>query len=125
MFHDLNSNKIIGKLFDKVYQVLKDLGVTFRVTDKLPGGVNGESYAGRNVTFYDWDALLRGMKNQGKARILLHEMIHNLTAHILYRFEDSTLGNLTDAQRAAAEKLVNLFDVVKKVCQAFHLCSHF
>ncbi len=43
MFYDLNSNKAIGKLFEKVYKVLKQLNVDFRFTEKLPGGTQGKA----------------------------------------------------------------------------------
>ena len=113
MFHDLNSNKIIGKLFDKVFAVLKDLGVDFRFTNYLDANVGGEAVAFGNVTFYNWDAQLRDIGDQEKARILLHEMIHNVASQILKRYEHPELGELTARQKKLAKKINDIYDTVK------------
>ena len=113
MFHDLNSSKILGKLFDKVVAVLKNLGVDFRFTDTLDANVGGRATAFINVTFYNWDAQLRDLDNQEKARILLHEMIHNVSSHILFRYKNPSLGKLTAAQEKLAKEIIDIYNFVK------------
>jgi len=113
MFHDLNSSKILGKLFDKVVTVLKNLGVDFRFTDSLEAKVGGRATAFINVTFYNWDAQLRDLDNQEKARILLHEMIHNVSSHILFRYKNPSLGKLTAAQEKLAKEIIDIYNFVK------------
>ena len=113
LFRDLNTDETTGKLFERVYEVLKDLGVSFRFTDNLDGHTHGEAFEFFNTTFYNWDSLVRGRSNQEKAGTLLHEMIHNVASHILKRYEDPSLGKLTPEQERLAKELNKIFDVVK------------
>ena len=116
MFHDLNSDEAIGKLFDRVLGVLKRLKLDYRFTDKLPGGVNGRAQTLLNMTFYDWDAQTRDMDDQQKARVLLHEMIHNVTSQILlYARKMPLLLALSPKQLSAARKLNRIYQEVAKV----------
>ena len=115
MFHDLNSSKILGKLFDKVYSVLKNLGVDFRFTDKLRAKEGGKALSLINVTFYNWDAQTRDLDNQEKARILLHEMIHNVSMQILDRYKNPSFGKLTKAQERLAKEIISIYNKVKSV----------
>lgn len=113
MFNDLNSNKVLGKLFDKVVSVLKNLGVDFRFTDRLDANVGGRATAFMNVTFYNWDSMLRDLDNQEKARILLHELIHNVSSQIMFRYNNPSLGELTDAQKKLANEITDIYNTVK------------
>lgn len=114
MFRDLNTNKVLGKLFDKVYNVLKDLGVDFRFTTNLDALTEGRAFAFYNVAFFNWDAMTRDISDQRKATILLHEMIHNVSSHILHRYEDATYGKLSKEQEAIAKELTAIYEAVKK-----------
>ena len=113
MFRDLNSNRVIGKLFDKVYDVLKNLGVDYRFTDKLRANIGGRAGAFINTTFYNWDSMLRDLDDQEKARILLHELIHNATSQIIMRYKNPSLGKLTEKQEKLAKELIDIYNVVK------------
>lgn len=115
MFRDLNSDEAIGRLFERVLNVLKKLKLNYRFTDKLPGGVNGRAQTLLNMTFYDWDAQTRDMDDQQKARVLLHEMIHNVTSQILlYARNMPLLLALSPKQLSAARKLNRIYKEVKK-----------
>ena len=114
MFNDLNSSKILGKLFDKVAKVLSNLGVEFRLSDNMDANVGGRATAFINVTFYNWDSQLRKLDNQEKARILLHEMIHNVASQILFRYERPELGKLTAKQERLAKQINDIFKAVEK-----------
>ncbi len=115
MFRDLNNDEAIGELFERVFNVLKKLNLSYRFTDKLPGGVNGRSYPFANTDFYGWDAQTRNIDNQQKARILLHEMIHNATEHILASSRKTPLlFTLSPKQYMAARRLNRIFEEVKK-----------
>lgn len=115
MFRDLNSDEAIGRLFERVLNVLKNLKLNYRFTDKLPGGVNGRAQTLLNMTFYDWDAQTRDMDDQQKARVLLHEMIHNVTSQILlYARNMPLLLALSPKQLSAARKLNSIYKEVKK-----------
>lgn len=115
MFRDLNNDEAIGELFERVFNVLKKLNLSYRFTDKLPGGVNGRSYPFANTDFYEWDAQTRNIDNQQKARILLHEMIHNATEHILASSRKTPLlFTLSPKQYMAARRLNRIFEEVKK-----------
>lgn len=112
MFRDFNSDKRIGKLFEKVAKVLKNLGVSFRFTDALDATTSGISGAFYNTTFYNWDSFL-AEGNQTNATVLLHEMIHNVTEHILLRHEDPSLGKLSPDLERAAKEIKEIFRVVR------------
>jgi hypothetical protein len=114
LFHDVNSDKAVGELFDKVYQVLKDLGVDFRFTDNFDGKTNAEAFAFFNVTFYNWDAFTRDLDNQERAKILLHELIHNVASHILFRYENPMRGTLNKQQIQIAKDINAIYEAVKK-----------
>ncbi|MCR5270566.1 MAG: strawberry notch family protein [Prevotella sp.] len=115
MFNDLNNDERTGKIFNKVLAVLKRLKVDFRFTDSLEGGVNGGANPLINITFYNWDAQTQNIENQDKARILLHEMIHNVTSQVLLYYSKPLLRPLLSySQISAARKLNAIYKEVKK-----------
>ena len=115
MFNDLNNDERTGKIFNKVLAVLKRLKVDFRFTDSLEGGVNGGANPLINITFYNWDAQTQNIENQDKARILLHEMIHNVTSQVLLYYSKPLLRPLLSySQISAARKLNTIYKEVKK-----------
>lgn len=117
MFRDLNNNKAIGKLFDKVVKVLKNLGVSFRFIDSLDAQTAGMAGALYNITFYNWDTMLRDRSNQDKASDILHEMIHNVAEHIIMRYDYPELsekfGKLTPEMKKAAKEIKDIFKAVR------------
>jgi hypothetical protein len=117
MFRDLNGNKAVGRLFEKVAAVLKKLNVSFRFTDNLDAMTAGEAGAFYNATFYNWDVLVRDGEDQTKAGDLLHEMIHNVAEHILMRYDHPELqekfGKLSAELEKAAREIKDIFKAVR------------
>jgi hypothetical protein len=122
MFHDLNSNKILSKLFDKVCNILEKIGTQFRFTDKLEALTAGEAFGFFNTTFFNWDSFTRDRTDQEKAKTILHEVIHNIANQLLDRYTrtdlPSSVPELTDAQKKLAKEILDIYDVVDKAIPA-------
>ena len=87
LFHDLNSNKAVGELFDNIRDVLKKLGTDFRFTDRMDGVTGGVTKGTYNIDFFNWDLLVRDRDQQDKAGTFFHEMIHNISERLIQRYE--------------------------------------
>ena len=113
MFHDLNRDKAVGVLFDRVYDSLKSLKIDFRFSDNTKVNAHGQASALRKMTFYNWDSFTRARGDQEKARTLLHEMIHNATAQAIMCYEEPILRPLlSPSQRQAAKLLIDIYEKV-------------
>ena len=115
LFNDLNSNKALGRLFDKVFGVLEKLGTRFRFSDNFEALTAGLSFGYFNGTFLNWDAFTRERSDQQKAKTILHEMIHNVAYQLLDRYEDKTIKNLTVAQEKVVKQIYDIYKIVKVV----------
>ncbi|MBQ8949153.1 MAG: strawberry notch C-terminal domain-containing protein [Prevotella sp.] len=118
LFHDLNSNKILGKLFDKVCDIVEKINTQFRFTDKLDALTGGEAFEFFNTTFFNWDNFTRNRTDQQKAKTILHELIHNIGNQLLDRYERTDLPDsvpeLSASQKKLAKEIFDIYEIVDK-----------
>lgn len=118
MFHDLNSNKVLDKLFDKVCDIVEKINTQFRFTDKLDALTGGEAFEFFNTTFFNWDNFTRGRTDQQKAKTILHELIHNIANQLLDRYTrtdlPSSVPELSTSQKKLAKEIFDIYEIVDK-----------
>ena len=114
MFRDLNSNKVLGKLFDKVFDILNTLGTKFRFSDNFDALTGGEAFGYLNGIFLNWDVYTRDVPDQQKAKTILHEMIHGVAYQLLDRYENQSVRKLSAAQEKLAKEIFDIYEAVKK-----------
>lgn len=120
IFNNLNNDKAVGELFDKVYERAKTLGLKIKISDALTraagnAGSDGiVKYAAR--LFYTEGHF----DNQTIASILLHELIHTVTVYATKIHENRSLPIFADLYKSlptslkeACEELDNIYSAIK------------
>lgn len=114
LFSDLNSNKKLAKLFEKVAQTAKQIGLDIRFYDDLQSA-GASTYKGR-IGFLTGYLTSSGLDNQYVAGILLHELIHSVTQSTVsaYKAGGEKAAALTESQKKAAQKIIDIYDKLKE-----------
>lgn len=99
----------LSTLAQRVFEVVKQLGIKVVFSDNLGFGVKGK-YASNNTITFSHKFFTDDFLNHTKAPIILHEMIHAVTMYIL---SSSTQSKLNTNLREAAEALRAVYDTIK------------
>ncbi|MBQ8271167.1 MAG: hypothetical protein IJZ22_08215 [Bacteroidaceae bacterium] len=79
LFDNLNEDKAVGELFDKVYKVAKRLGLKIKISDQLSTAMGSAGTDG--IVKYAAALFYAPHTNQSRATTLLHELIHTTTMY--------------------------------------------
>lgn len=82
LYNRFNEDRTSKVLADKVFSIVKDLGLEVTFGETLPFGTIGK-YTNNNTIIYKKSFLERDMMNSMKAPIILHEVLHALSMYAL------------------------------------------
>lgn len=99
----------LSTLAQRVFEVVKQLGIKVVFSDNLGFGVKGK-YASNNTITFSHKFFTDDFLNHTKAPIILHEMIHAVTMYIL---SSSAQSKLSTNLREAAEALRAVYATIK------------
>ena len=120
LFTNLNSDKAVAELFNKVWSVAKTLGLKIKISDQLSAATGNAGNDG--IVKYGAALFYRNdISNQAKAGTLLHELIHTATmyATTLHRNRDAggiitdMYNNLPAEIKEACAELERIYDLIK------------
>lgn len=124
-YGDNNYSKKYGKLFDRVYDVARKLGI--KISFKIPPETHsayGQAYL--DNVYLNPILLTRGVhkvfpnkryslyvKEDTLPHAILHELIHSVTCYALERYERDK-DSMPKELRVAAESLIDLYEATRK-----------
>ncbi|MBR6806149.1 MAG: hypothetical protein IKM47_06515 [Bacteroidaceae bacterium] len=120
LFENLNGDKAVGELFNKVYAVAKTLGLKIKISDQLSAATGNAGNDGLvkygAALFYRAD-----IDNQSKAGTLLHELIHTCTMYATTLHKNRTAGGVISKMyealpveiKEACKELERIYSLVK------------
>lgn len=114
MFFDHNKSKIIGKLFGRVVEVAKQIGLEIKFDGYL-NAAGTSNYAGR-IRYNTGNITSSGFNNQDVAALILHELIHSVTQSTVsaQKSGGKYAEHLTESQKKAAQQIIDVFNELKK-----------
>ena len=124
-YGDNDYSKKYGKLFDRVYDVARKLGI--KISFKIPPETySAYGLADLDNVYLNPILLARGehkvfpnkkyslyVKEDTLPHAMLHELIHSVTAYALERYERDK-DSMPKELRAAAESLIDLYEATRK-----------
>ena len=120
LFENLNGDKAVGELFNKVYAVAKTLGLKIKISDQLSAATGNAGSDG--IVKYGAALFYRAdIDNQRKAGTLLHELIHTCTMYATVLHKNKSAGGiLTEMYNAlpveikeACAELERIYDLIR------------
>lgn len=114
IFKETNRDKEKAKLFQRVLDINKRLGVNIKVSAESPKKRSGEADTNRNIDLYI-DGLTKTMAPDYAApTIMLHEMIHEVTMGAINLVKKGKAeGILTPKQIEGVKTILEIYDKVK------------
>lgn len=114
IFKETNRDKEKAKLFQRVLDINKRLGVNIKVSAESPKKMSGEADIYRNIDLYI-DGLARTKAPDYAApTIMLHEMIHEVTMGAINLVKKGKAeGVLTPKQIEGVKTILEIYDKVK------------
>ena len=113
LFHDHNRNKNFDKLFEKVVEVVKQIGLDIQFDEKLNAA--GSSNYNGEIRYNTGNITSSGYNGQDIATLILHELIHSVTQSTVaaQKSGGKYATHLTDSQKEAAQKIIDTFYELK------------
>ena len=117
IFNDFNTDKNLKVLFDRIKDLVNDLGIYF---GEVYGEEKGTDGFYRHDSFNDIrlniDGLLTAARTrQDFASVILHEMLHPLTSDIIAMYQKGHADKLTKSQAEAAKNVVDIYNRLKSL----------
>ena len=114
IFKETNRDKEKAKLFQKVLDINKRLGVNIKVSAESPKKRSGEADIYRNIDLYIDDLTKTKAPDYAAPTIMLHEMIHEVTMGAINLVKKGKAeGMLTPKQIEGVKTILEIYDKVK------------
>lgn len=109
LFKEHNKDDYNGELWDRVLAVSRKFGIENIKFKDLAFGHRGEQFGGR-IRFDKYTMNDPFLDDAEKCQVLLHEMIHHVTAHVF----DYGKEYLSEQEQRAARELHDVFDIISE-----------
>lgn len=114
IFKETNRDKEKAKLFQKVLDINKRLGVNIKVSAESPNKRSGEADTYRNIDLYIDGLTKTKAPDYAAPTIMLHEMIHEVTMGAINLVKKGKAeGVLTPKQIEGVKTILEIYDKVK------------
>lgn len=114
IFKETNRDKEKAKLFQKVLDINKRLGVSIKVSAESPKKRSGEADIYRNIDLYIDGLTKTKAPDYAAPTIMLHEMIHEVTMGAINLVKKGKAeGMLTPKQIEGVNTILEIYDKVK------------
>ena len=114
IFKETNRDKEKAKLFQKVLDINKRLGVNIKVSDESPKKRSGEADTYRNIDLYIDGLTKTKAPDYAAPTVMLHEMIHEVTMGAINLVKKGKAeGMLTPKQIEGVKTILEIYDKVK------------
>jgi hypothetical protein len=114
IFKETNRDKEKAKLFQKVLDINKRLGVSIKVSAESPKKRSGEADIYRNIDLYIDGLTKTKAPDYAAPTIMLHEMIHEVTMGAINLVKKGKAdGMLTPKQIEGVKTILEIYDKVK------------
>ena len=114
IFKETNRDKEKAKLFQKVLDINKRLGVNIKVSAESPTKRSGEADIYRNIDLYIDGLTKTKAPDYAAPTIMLHEMIHEVTMGAINLVKKGKAeGMLTPKQIEGVKTILEIYDKVK------------
>lgn len=114
IFKETNRDKEKAKLFQKVLDINKRLGVNIKVSAESPNKRSGEADTYRNIDLYIDGLTKTKAPDYAAPTIMLHEMIHEVTMGAINLVKKGKAeGMLTPKQIEGVKTILEIYDRVK------------
>lgn len=114
IFKETNRDKEKAKLFQKVLDINKRLGVNIKVSAESPNKRSGEADIYRNIDLYVDGLTKTKAPDYAAPTIMLHEMIHEVTMGAINLVKKGKAeGVLTPKQIEGVKTILEIYDKVK------------
>ena len=114
IFKETNRDKEKAKLFQKVLDINKRLGVNIKVSAESPTKRSGEADTYRNIDLYIDGLTKTKAPDYAAPTIMLHEMIHEVTMGAINLVKKGKAeGMLTPKQIEGVKTILEIYDKVK------------
>lgn len=114
IFKETNRDKEKAKLFQKVLDINKRLGVNIKVSAESPNKRSGEADTYRNIDLYIDGLTKTKAPDYAAPTIMLHEMIHEVTMGAINLVKKGKAeGILTPKQIEGVKTILEIYDRVK------------
>lgn len=113
-FKETNRDKEKAKLFQKVLDINKRLGVNIKVSAESPNKRSGEADTYRNIDLYIDGLTKTKAPDYAAPTVMLHEMIHEVTMGAINLVKKGKAeGMLTPKQIEGVKTILEIYDKVK------------
>lgn len=113
-FKETNRDKEKAKLFQKVLDINKCLGVNIKVSAESPNKRSGEADTYRNIDLYIDGLTKTKAPDYAAPTVMLHEMIHEVTMGAINLVKKGKAeGMLTPKQIEGVKTILEIYDKVK------------
>lgn len=114
IFKETNRDKEKAKLFQKVLDINKRLGVNIKVSAESPRKRSGEADTYRNIDLYIDGLTKTKAPDYAAPTVMLHEMIHEVTMGAINLVKKGKAeGMLTPKQIEGVKTILEIYDKVK------------
>ena len=114
IFKETNRDKEKAKLFQKVLDINKRLGVNIKVSAESPKKMSGEADIYRNIDLYIDGLTKTNAPDYAAPTIMLHEMIHEVTMGAINLVKKGKAESmLTHKQIEGVKTILEIYDKVK------------
>ena len=114
IFKETNRDKEKAKLFQKVLDINKRLGVNIKVSAESPTKRSGEADTYRNIDLYIDGLTKTKAPDYAAPTVMLHEMIHEVTMGAINLVKKGKAeGMLTPKQIEGVKTILEIYDKVK------------
>lgn len=114
IFKETNRDKEKAKLFQKVLDINKRLGVNIKVSAENPNKRSGEADTYRNIDLYIDGLTKTKAPDYAAPTVMLHEMIHEVTMGAINLVKKGKAeGMLTPKQIDGVKTILEIYDKVK------------
>ena len=114
IFKETNRDKEKAKLFQKVLDINKRLGVNIKVSAESPNKRSGEADTYRNIDLYIDGLTKTKAPDYAAPTVMLHEMIHEVTMGAINLVKKGKAeGMLTPRQIEGVKTILEIYDKVK------------
>lgn len=114
IFKETNRDKEKAKLFQKVLDINKRLGVNIKVSAESPNKRSGEADTYRNIDLYIDGLTKTKAPDYAAPTVMLHEMIHEVTMGAINLVKKGKAeGILTPKQIEGVKTILEIYDKVK------------
>ena len=120
IFKETNRDKEKAKLFQKVLDINKRLGVNIKVSAESPNKRSGEADTYRNIDLYIDGLTKTKAPDYAAPTVMLHEMIHEVTMGAINLVKKGKAeGMLTPKQIEGVKTILEIYDEVKDEKERF------